>query len=221
MGHALAQAVFQGTSGTPDDQFVNTFHFQTAGSTVTFADSTNIITAVQAFYNTVHSPLTGALCTEMSTAITRASSQVKVYDMADTPPRVPVQTAIFTLGSTSGTRPAPNEVAVVGSFKATPVSGIPLGRLRGRVYVGPLVLDNWSLVSSDLRPNATVLQKLNAAMLALRDDVSTAWCVFSAAALAAGHATGLFQVVQGYVDDAADTQRRRGRVATTRTTWGP
>src|ERR1043165_3631681 len=218
MAIALAQVIFQGASGLAEDTFVNTFHFGTSGGTVTPTNASDIITRLTDFYNTTHSPGTSPLGNELSSQITRASSQIKVYDLGDPIPRVPVATGTFTLASTGGSAPAPNEVALVGSYKTAPFGGIPLASQRGRFYLGPLMLDNWSASGPDLRPGTAAINKMNGAMNALKvaNSASVSWIVYSPTI---GASSG--GAYQGWVDNAADTQRRRGRVATSRTTWGP
>src|ERR1043165_3961004 len=218
MAIALAQVIFQGASGLAEDTFVNTFHFGTSGGTVTPTNASDIITRLTDFYNGTHSPGTSALGTELSSQITRASSQIKVYDLGDPIPRIPVATGTFPLASTGGSQVAPNEVALVGSYKTAPAGGIPLASQRGRFYLGPLMLDNWTASGSDLRPGGSTINKMNGAMADLKSDntASVTWIVYSPTV---GGSIG--DAYQGWVDNAADTQRRRGRVATSRTTWGP
>jgi hypothetical protein len=198
--------------------FVNTFHFTTNTPTPTELD--DIENNLISFYNDTHAPGGAALATELSPNLIRAQSHVKIYNLDDVPPRVPLRDRTFTLTATGAADGFPNEVALCLSYKAAPDGGIPLSRQRGRVYIGPLASANWNDSGGDFVPSATVLNKLAGAGKFLASVVSTAvWVVHSQAQIDDGLTPEDFTVDAGFVDNAADTQRRRGRKAQSRTLW--
>lgn len=92
-------------------------------------------------------------------------------------------------------------------------------RRRGRIYLGPL---NTSCCGIGVggagrqRPSATFMADVAGAAVALNADLATLgapWSVFSRRDWSS------VGVVGGFVDDAFDTQRRRGAKATARNNW--
>jgi hypothetical protein len=66
----------------------------------------------------------------------------------------------------------------------------------------------------DVRPTALARGIVADAALRLKArDLGSSWCTYST--VDGGVGVGL----KGFIDDAYDTQRRRGTKATTRTTW--
>lgn len=139
--------------------------------------------------------------------------QYKHYEVDDPEPRAPVLTGQASL-SPSGT-PMPPEVALVLSFQADQASGVPQARRRNRIYLPFL---NTGAAGTDGRPSsATVTDVVTAADALLAASGPTTadwvWVVYSPT-------DGLFEEVNnGWVDNEWDTQRRRGRKATSRTTF--
>lgn len=215
MARALAQVVFQGTSALPEDVFVNTFHFITASGPVTEADADAISADLQSFYNTTHAPGTSPLASDISGTVSRTSnaSVIKVYDLDDPMPRTPLKTYLWTLGAGSGSVGLPNEVALCLSYRAVPASGENPRTRRGRLYIGPLQSTNISGVGGDVIPAAAMINKLCGAGSFLAASATTTWAVYSRVE------DQMFGVEEGWVDNAFDTQRRRGRKAQARTLW--
>ena len=221
-GHALAQVIFNGGTGLASDKYVNDFHFRTTSDPPSGAEQTVIAGLLEDFYNDTHSPGGSALATELSHLLVRAGTTIKIYDYLAAPPRVPLYTGTFTLGSTGGTSALPNEVALCSSYKQSPpVGGIALGRQRGRIYLGPLNKDNSVETADDLRPSTAVLNKVQGASeFLIAGGSGVEWCVFSAAQYADDPGgLGLFAIDAGFVDNAYDTQRRRGAGPSTRQSW--
>jgi hypothetical protein len=215
MANALAQVVMQGTSNLPEDVYVNTFHFRTAGADVTTADADAIQTALLNFYVVIHAPGTSPLCNEISDTVSRGATatKTKVYDLGDPTPRLPVKTYAWQMGPGIGSVGLPNEVAICLSYSADVASGENPRRRRGRLYIGPLASTHISGVGGDVIPSATMVNALLGAGKALKDDATVDWCVYSRAD------DTLYTITHGFVDNAFDTQRRRGRVAQTRSLW--
>lgn len=220
MGHALAQVTLPNVSGVSEDVAVNTFHFSTPGAGVSVADVAIIAGKLEGFYNLVHPPGSSPLGDELSPHINRAGCRIKVYDMGQPKPRIPVYDGGFVLTPTGASSGFPNEVALVTSFRADYAPGVPRGRLRGRVYLGPLAMGNQVSSSGDVRPGQATINKVHGASKWLADNNADAifWSVYSPRLAGLGQIS-LRAVVAGWVDNAYDTQRRRGKDASTRVNW--
>lgn len=212
-GVVRAQVVFQGTSNLPTDRYVNTFHFQNpnpVAGTVPPGAHAEIHDRLVDFYNTVRSTATIKVASFLSVLVSRAAdgAQIRQYDLQDETPREPHVTT-WTVGSADAGARLPPEVAICASFYNE--RNIP--RQRGRIFLGPL---EWTCIDGATgRPNTIARQTLCDAMeaLAAGNDVMD-WCTLS---LTGGVRHGT--VTAGWVDNEADTQRRRGAEVTARTTW--
>lgn len=159
-------------------------------------------------------PLYQALDTFWSNQLGSTNAlEMRFYDMADPEPRVPAYTAFGNL-SGGGATPLPNEVALVLSFSADPESGVPIARRRGRIYFG-----FWGEGNNDAsgRPDSFVVDAVVAFGQGLLDAsvAATTWKWVQ-------HSTvdNTYNIVaQGFCDNEWDTQRRRGRRRTSRTTF--
>lgn len=233
MGIARATHAMHSVSGLPEDDVVNRFFFATPGVGVTIAHSALIASAVADFYNLTPTGGTAPIGVNISDEMSRINfPTIDVYDHLVGGSPV-FSTINASLPAAGGAVPLPAEVAVVASFHADltglveVVPGAPAGpagdtrpraRKRGRVFIGPLIQGTTETAGTTARPNATFLGHLNAAMEDLRDKAALlaagiAWIVYSDTAVA-GDA-----VVGGWVDDAYDTQRRRGPRAASRLVW--
>ena len=155
----------------------------------------------------------------------------------------PVYRADWTdfLPAAASTSNLPEEVAIVATFHAAYGSspervpgGLPgpegdtrpRARLRGRIYLGPLSSAASNQPANEpARPHINLQNSLVGSMDRLATQLGTdglRWSVFSPtkALEAADINAGGADVVAGWVDNAFDTQRRRGRRATTRVTFG-
>lgn len=195
-------------SNIPADSVTNTFHFEGSG-----ADPDNVFDMIEDFYNT---PATGAsqrVASWLSKALAGEGSTMKLYDLADDEPRSPVATRVWEVDSPSAAAALPSEVAFCLSYQAAMASGVPRARRRGRIYLGPLS----ESTSVDGVPAATFQEDvlLSASELLAASDASVSWTwVVYSPTTSTGHT-----VVGGWVDNAFDTQRRRGPQATARTLW--
>lgn len=181
----------------------NTFHFIADDDTELPA----IQTAVQAFYNTWRP--------EMNNLVRQNTHEYKFYNMSDPEPRAPVLEGSFNLTTAPAGTPLPTEVSLCLSFQGTKVSGEPQARRRGRVYL-PFITS--ASMGSDARPDAgCITAAVNCGTNLLAASVAAAgwdWIVASTFDPISGAI-----VDNGWVDNEWDTQRRRGRVATARTTY--
>lgn len=230
-----AQVVFQGESGLAEDQYVNNFHFNPDG-VVTTAITDAIHTALVSFYNddpdAAGAGVAPGKWLANSVKRTALASRIKMYDLSDAIPRVPVHDVAWTLTAAQSSGDLPAEVAVVASYQGDPESGIPRSRQRGRFFLGPLI-DDALASAAPLAPvvSSALITSLNAAMVDLRTaslaSATWDWVVFSGGARDNSNqeipyldrpllAPMTFPVAQMWVDDAFDTQRRRGRRALTK-----
>lgn len=185
-------------SGTPQDGSTNVWHCTADDLTAAqlfLGEVYNVYTAVDGMFSNLVSPTGGTM---------------KLYDLADPEPRAPVHTeGMGTL--TVGGAPLPTECALVLSFQGVRVSGVQQARRRGRIYFGPI---QQSANGSDGRPSSSTISGLVVAAQALLDASDAAatwsWAVYSRTDSA------MVTVSDGWVDNEWDTQRRRGRAATTR-----
>lgn len=212
-----AQVILNSSTGLAEDRCENTFFVSGTDSVATMA--TAWFGYLVNFYNTVHTPGTTALAGFMSGDLSRTADKhtMKFYDMADPVPRAPISTVTWQLGALVGTAVnMPKEVAVCLSYKGTYASGIPQARQRGRIYHGPL---NTNVILGASTVNPTVDTSYIAALrgagiyLVGVGTSGSKWCVHSVRGGFDSYITG------GWVDNAFDTQRRRGLTATSRTTW--
>lgn len=207
MGHISAQAVFQGGSNLPEDQFVNTFHFNYPGS---YADGrVEIAARIADFY--IVDPGVGTAIGEMMSPYVRRPFQVKTYDMTTPPPREP-NVFDFTLPAVGAFQThLPEEVCVCLSYEAAPP--VTASR-RGRIFVGPFTDQAGNAASTTVptRVQGTLSSSLQDAATALM-EAPVGWSIYSR------KLGTLAPIVGGWIDDAFDTQRRRGPDPSARTLW--
>jgi hypothetical protein len=203
---------------------VNDFAFVDA------TDAASLHAAVQGFYNNTQTTNSRKVREFLSETISRSALACKtdVYlldsagKLAGTSPLgSPSDSDTWTLGAGLGTAAMPSEVALVNSFQAD-YSGAaeesgstrPRARRRGRIYLGPLQQGAASTATNtESRPVAAFVTVIKEASEQLLGDADTQWGVWSRADAA------VRLCIQGYVDNAFDTQRRRGQAPTTRTAW--
>lgn len=138
---------------------------------------------------------------------------IKAYDMADPEPREPLFEDGYNL-SAGLSDPLPTEVSIVLSYYAAGESGVPMARRRGRIYLPFMAEGNNDTVG---RPSTTLVNAVAAFGAGFKADgvadANWSWVQYSPTA-------GVFSpVVGGWCDNEWDIQRRRGRIATSRTTF--
>lgn len=196
------------TSGTPADSATNTWYCLAVDDT----GANNFAAAVIDFHK--------AMRTYYSPLVAQLNHVYKTYDMTDPEPRAPIQEGTWSFPAATSGSPLPTEVACVLSFQGTRVSGQSQARRRGRIYIGPLAT---TTADSSARPTGAFTTAVATAAKTLVDSGepggSTDWAIYSPTSSAiAGIPVGV-QVVNGWIDNEFDTQRRRGRKATTRTSF--
>lgn len=201
-------ATFTAFSQRPEDAIVNTLYFEGGGG-----DPDNVFDMVHDFFDADPTGLTSPLTEYMSNQAITNTLSFKLYDMSDPEPRVPVAEGTRTLTNLGTAAPLPTEVALVFSYHTTFVSGTAAARRRGRIYLGGLA----AFTNTNGRPSSTLTGTMAAAgrdlIQASNASVSWEWQQYS-------QTTELGNIViGGWVDNAWDTQRRRGLASTTRTVF--
>lgn len=209
-----AQVIIPAVSAIPEDAVTNTFHFQVDPGGVSAALSA-LDTALIAFYTTTSTTGLASFLSADRSRVTNACS-IRWYNLDEASPRVPVRTTSWTLTGTAPSGGLPQEVAIALSFQAIKVSGVNQARRRGRIFIGPLADAAATVTSGVSRPNTTFITRANLCMQALKSAAIAAnspWSVWSPTNNTPA------SVNDGWVDNAFDTQRRRGVAPTVRTAW--
>lgn len=207
-----AQVVLHTTDGLAENFVTNTLHFfgENDGATADL-----LADAIEDFYDGV----TGAgnsISEYLSASIVRTTEvhEVKFYTVDGGPLGSPYATKEFALTAAPlAVYRLPAEVACCLSFAAAQIGGGIAARRRGRLFIGPLCSD--ALDGGTSRPSSSLQTDLLAAGKRLFDAANAAeaeWIIYSRA----GNSTSA--VYRGWVDDACDTQRRRGLAPTSRLT---
>lgn len=192
---------------------VNTWHFTT--NDVDFEIESGVfVAALNELYDAVYGESNGA-----ANCYVWANTMARCYDLSTPTPRVPVEIGMPITASAVSTL-VPSEAACVLSYAADPTPGIPAGRQRGRIYFGGLgpFWDSASAVDAWPTISPTAITALGSAANALIDDLTVTgvrWVVHSRVAGAD------FEVTHGWIDNAWDTQRRRGGDYSSRIPWQP
>jgi len=212
MAHIRVMHVMQMFSGLPEDRIVNVFHFRGDGDYDTEAPLARA--RVAAFFNTASG--TNSVSYYISALVLRTST-VTSYDLDEPKPRVPTSAPV-TLTAAGSLNGFPEEVACCLSYHSSVPPAIT-ARRRGRVYIGPLngTAVHFASTEAPARPETSFIADLaaSAGALVAAGAVDPKWCVRSSLP------TENFQTINGgWIDNALDTQRRRGPDATSRTTWG-
>lgn len=207
---------------------VNTFHYRTNGADSVLGDCDAIIGALGVFYVGIQALLASTLT---------GTARVQIYDLTDGEPRAAKQDSTITFDPGAGDA-LPSEVAMCLSYRGAFESGVNRRRNRGRIYLGPLDASVGAQGTDSFRPTAGAMDTLAGAGGGLVGPISYGtgggimdWCVFSRAeagvpvgtddAYSAAQLFPAFRPVSvGFVDDAFDTQRRRGADPTSRATFG-
>lgn len=205
-------------TNVPEDVVTNTWHFDWLGGGAPNAASFDLcMENVRSFYGTAYSGI--ASVGNWANYMSLTGAVIKMYNLADPKPRVPVRTWTGTMpGAKDNVVYLPTEVACVLSYHTEYVSGVSKASQRGRLYMGGLgagwLAAGGASAFPSLLPTARTALGNSASTLcaaSLTDDWG--WVVYSP------KLGDSFAVAGGWVDNAFDTQRRRGQAATARTLW--
>lgn len=210
-----AKVTFTATTGLPEDQVVNTFHFGPVGGPN--PASATIAGELIDFYNGLHGAQVQRIGAWMSNFLSRNAdtASIDLYDMSDPSPRQPIYTDTFTLTAAASSNGLPTEVALCVSWKADVASGEDARRRRGRNYIGPLDSSASVTTLGIPRPSTQLISDLALAGLGLMTG-SSDLRIYSTAVPGSPAA---YPVTSGWVDNAFDTQRRRGVDPSSRSTF--
>ena len=206
-----AQVIIQATSNITADNSTNTWHFY---SPLPFDpdDNVNIVDMIKDFYSKSYD--TGATVGSFLSPQVQPNADVKLYNMGDPTPRVPIFESSFSLSRPGSGTPLPQEVALVFSYQAQRQSGMSQARRRNRIYLGPLAQ---TALGTNGRPSEQIINAMARAGRELKKasdaSLSWQWRVYSPTV---GES---FLVHDGWIDNSFDTQRRRGVDPTARTLW--
>lgn len=209
----------------PTSQAVNVWHWRSNGADTLANDATNVCGVLKTFYVAIASKLSDEIAN---------SVRLRTYNLLDAETRVPINDTSQALGP--GGVGYPNEVAICLSYRGAITSGVNRKRNRGRLYLGPVYSGAGADGTGDILVSAATRTQITGAAAALLGNLSLGlgggiynWSVFSRAEAGAPAADGSFSSAQlapafrnvaaGYVDEAFDTQRRRGRREAARTTF--
>lgn len=226
-GFYRVQWIFPMDSGLPEDEVVNTWSFKHLSTADHAADATAMVSRLTAFYTDI--------LAHYSSRVNVDACRYRIFDLAESQPRIPFAEDQVDLGaSTSSNVDLPPEVAICLSFKAASASGANARRRRGRVYIGPLQTTSTADYHEVLSTTVTAIGNAADVYIAGEND-DLVWCVYSpythhgvpvgeklseAYPEVPGNLLNAFPAVQTiWVDNAYDTQRRRGVKATSRTTY--
>lgn len=218
--HYLSQVIFKSIEGEDVNTFVNTSYWFDPGGAFTFSQVADKLETIwEQFYNGDNGAAPAAITAYMGRQINWSDIALKVYDLGVAAPRIPeVRSLEMTQPSAAGA--LPNECAIVLSYRSgagTTGGGSSDPRKRGRMFLGPWK-DGAVTFSSGTDGDAKVTPNLLLAIVEAADYLLTepedlSWQQYSRVA------NDMSVVAGGFVDNRFDTQRRRGQVATTRTTF--
>lgn len=154
---------------------------------------------------------------QMGSNVRQTNHVTKFYDREDPEPRAPVLTYVWSLATAPAGTNLPPEVSLCCSFQGNLESGQPQSRRRGRNY---LPFPSSAALATDGRPATTAINAAVAWGDTLLEFSKTpgnpSWVVASSYGVPGEFDT---LITNGWVDNEFDTQRRRGRDATARTTF--
>jgi hypothetical protein len=214
------QASHRSVSGIPADANVNVWHWIAPASDREDA-ADHIISRMSTFYNDIEE----IFCANTASGLI----DYKFYDLVDAEPRVPFRTVNASAITPTEGDGIPTECAICMSFGGEATSGLPQRRRTGRLYLGMLSTGVTTTITGFVQVAAPTRSLIGGAAHDLLNDQNpliAAWGVFSPTTAGAkpwdlSHlVAATTAVTEGYIDNALDTQRRRGTLPSDRTTFG-
>jgi hypothetical protein len=211
MAHVLAQVRFRRGNNLPEDVVINTFHFNTLITQTPETAAPIIATRLKEFYRVPVAPSSFAVQRYMSQLLSNSGHEIRMYNLDLPAPRPVLYSEFFDCTFQPSQYPA--EVALVLSFAAPFLPGVNPASRRGRVFIGPISTATSGGYDSDIRPTPEMRFTWRDAGLRLASYLTDAqWQVWSPTRGTGGPVRSVS------VDDAFDTQRRRGGAPTNRIT---
>jgi hypothetical protein len=224
----LAEVVMPSTTGLTQDETINSWVFEADWPTDVGA-TVDIGTALEEFYVGVGSVPSDRIRYYIGASRLRGANttDIRIYEITGhldgSPHGSPIGDYRFNLGVGFSSGELPLEVAGALSFHGD-YTGIPeragairpRARLRGRVFLGPLDFVAAS-VAVPSRPSTTFLNAVAAKFTTLRATTPTIGTGPAMLRVWSRASAVVSPVVAGYIDDAWDTQERRGLAPSART----
>lgn len=241
-----AQVTLKHKSGLPRDSVTNTWWFDAVDFTITEAAAEAVAERLRAFYVVDPGAAQAApIMNYLSISLAATGHEIKMapidsFTGEDTRGEAfpPMWTEVFDfVGWAPNATPLPSEAACCLSMKNLGSSAAPPRQRRGRVFIGSLGQNAGEQVANVLRPAQAFREDLGAAANLMADAqaaAATPLVVFSRPyagreelerpgnprgplpALPA-RAGSIYPVTDFWIDNAFDTQRKRGERATLRT----
>lgn len=146
------------------------------------------------------------------------AAYMRVFDLAEPTPRVPVSMGMGWTNQGSFATQTPTEVAMCLSYSAAPTPGTPSARLRGRIFLPCLsnltVPQASSLTTFPTFSSAAQTTIVNAFVDAL--EANTAFVAVCQVGLGPGGTRVARPIAEVWADNSPDTQRRRSVAPTSR-----
>jgi len=188
---------------------VNTFHFLNLGPATDFDNVRDIITN---FFNVDPPGTVNHVSDFMSSQAYTGNAVLRAYALTDAKPRAVKYQADIAFDTVDAAS-LPTEVALVFSFQAAAESGLTQKRRRNRIYTGGYRSD----ANASGRPENSLVETMLFAgkQMLLESQASSSWdwVIYSPTN------DDVAVVANGWVDNAWDTQRRRGEIASARGIW--
>lgn len=147
--------------------------------------------------------------------INQTGHEITFYDLSDPKPRIPFYMSTWDFPTAPSLDQLPHECSIVSSFKTNREAGKSDRNRRNRVYIGPI--SNAVLNPDDGRVQPATRIRIADAFSDLATQSGSeddwTWVVYSPTLDEA------YPVKEGFVDNAFDTQRRRGVDSTVRSVW--
>ncbi len=199
-----AQVVLKTVDQIPENFVTNTLYMDTLEEAIVTTDAWAVQLA--AFYNAVR--------VYMSDLLAQNGHEVKFYFVDQPTPNFPFNTVTWNFSAPLTGNPLPTECAIVCSYQAVKVNGTNQASRRGRIYLGPL--NDQTNVDGRVQPG--IQQAIRNAFRDLILDTYAIEGISTPVVYSPTLGTGA-NVFDGWVDNAFDTQRRRGISATVREVW--
>jgi hypothetical protein len=206
-GLHLCQWTWRGTSGRPDDVFTNSFHFKASNFPV--SDYDNVRDMLLDFYTGQYDAQDAPIYAYFTNDHMNGTWELNMYDLTESIPRVPVysDTGFVEIPGGEGLQ---SQMAIVLSFQATRIAGLPQNRRRNRVYLGPF---NLAATEGNEAAGALVQDMLFAGKGMAASSAGSFnwnWVVYSP------FLDEQYTFHDGWVDNGWDVQRRRKLAASQR-----
>lgn len=213
------------TTGLGEDIVVNDLYFR-----VPDKDTSNVLVDLRDLIEGAYAHVAG----QLSGIIDRTKCTIRFYDLAQAKPSVPLDELPMALDGAANNYRLPQEMALCVSFQGDRQSGLNQRRRRGRIYLGPFCNRTPNEMSVDYeRPHTSIITAaVNFGTHLLSPGQPTGWAEWGVLSrVNAGGwmvpgvqgppdlPAGWTPVTNGWVDNAWDTQRRRGLAPSARTTF--